>query len=91
MYIHMPNETQVSKWGHSLAVRIPQATVRDARLAMGDKLSLDLADDGSIVLRPMRRKYSLDELVAKITPTNRHAEIDWGESIQPQMNTDEHR
>ena len=74
----MPNETQVSKWGNSLAVRIPQAIVRDARLAEGDKLSLDLAGDGSIVLRPGHRKYSLDELVAKIKPANRHRETDWG-------------
>ena len=74
----MPNETQVSKWGNSLAVRIPQAIVRDARLAEGDKLSLALADDGSIVLRSRHRKYSLDELVAKIKPKNRHCETDWG-------------
>ena len=74
----MPNETQVSKWGNSLAVRIPQAIVRDARLAEGDKLSLDLAGDGSIVLRSRQRKYSLEELVAKIKPTNRHDETDWG-------------
>ena len=74
----MPNETQVSKWGNSLAVRIPQAIVREARLAEGDKLSLDLAGDGSLVLRSSHRKYSLDELVAKIKPANRHGETDWG-------------
>jgi antitoxin MazE len=73
----MPNETRVSKWGNSLAVRIPQAIVRKAQLADGDRLSLDLADDGSMVLRPMRRKYSLDQLVSGITPQNRHGEIDW--------------
>ena len=74
----MPNETQVSKWGNSLAVRIPQSIVRDARLAEGDRLSLDLADDGSIVLRTSRRKYSLDELVGEIKPKNLHSETDWG-------------
>jgi antitoxin MazE len=74
----MPNETRVSKWGNSLAVRIPQAIVRKAQLAEGDGLSLDLADDGSIVLRPRRRKYSLDQLVSGITPQNRHDETDWG-------------
>ena len=74
----MPNETQVAKWGNSLAVRIPQAIVREARLAEGDRLSLDLAGDGSIVLRSRHRKYSLDELVAKIEPNNRHSETDWG-------------
>jgi antitoxin MazE len=74
----MPNETQVSKWGNSLAVRIPRTIVREARLAEGDRLSLDLAGDGSIVLRSGRRKYSLKQLVAGIKPGNRHRETDWG-------------
>jgi antitoxin MazE len=74
----MPDDTQVAKWGNSLAVRIPQAIVKEARLAAGDRLSLDLAGDGSIVLRPCHRKYSLDELVAGIKPSNRHHETDWG-------------
>jgi antitoxin MazE len=50
----MTNETQVAKWGNSLAVRIPKAIAKKAQLAEGDRVSLDLADDGSIVLRPMR-------------------------------------
>jgi antitoxin MazE len=78
MQIHMSNETRVSKWGNSLAVWIPQAIVRDARLTEGDKLSLDLADDGSIVLRSRHRKYTLNELVTGIKPANRHNEMDWG-------------
>jgi antitoxin MazE len=74
----MPNDTQIAKWGNSLAVRIPRAIVREARLAEGDRLSIDLAGDGSVVLRPGHRKYSLDELVAGIKPGNRHRETDWG-------------
>ena len=70
--------TKVQKWGNSLAVRIPQAIARDARLVRGDRLSLELAGDGSIVLRSEHRKYSLDELVADIKPKNRHGETDWG-------------
>jgi antitoxin MazE len=74
----MPNDTQVAKWGNSLAVRIPRAIVRDAGLAEGDRLSLDLGADGTIVLRSSRRKYSLDELVAGISKKNRHRETGWG-------------
>ena len=44
----------------------------------GELLSLDLPKDGAIVIRGSRRKYSLEELVAGITPKNRHGEIDWG-------------
>ena len=73
----MPNDTQVAKWGNSLAVRIPRAIVKDAGLAEGDKVSLDLEADGSIVLRSSRRKYSLDELVAGISKKNRHRETNW--------------
>jgi antitoxin MazE len=72
----MPNVTHVAKWGNSLAVRIPQVIVRKARLSEGDRLSVDLAGDGSIVLR--HRRYSLDQLVAGIRSGNRHREIDWG-------------
>ena len=78
MWIQVPHGTQVAKWGNSLAIRIPQDLVRQARLAEGDRLSLDLAGDGSIILRPRRRKYSLDALVARIRPVNRHHESDWG-------------
>jgi antitoxin MazE len=78
MYIHMPDDTHVAKWGNSLAVRIPRAIVTEARLAEGDRLSFDLAVDGSIVLRSRRRKYSLHQLVAAIKPGNRHHETGWG-------------
>ena len=74
----MPNDTQITKWGNSLAVRIPRAIVKDAGLAEGDRLSLDLAADGAIVLRSSRRKYSLDELVAGISKKNLHHETNWG-------------
>ena len=74
----MANDAQLSKWGNSLAVRIPRAIVKEARLAEGDWLSLDLAGDGSIVLRSRHRKYSLDQLVVGIKPGNCHRETDWG-------------
>ena len=77
----MRNETTVSKWGNSLAVRIPQAIAKEARLSEGDCLTLDLDREGHIVLRPVRRRYELPELVSRITPKNRHRETDWG---QPQ-------
>jgi antitoxin MazE len=74
----MPTDAQVSKWGNSLAVRIPQAIAKEARIAEGDLLSLAVAEDGSIVLRSTRRKVRLDQLVSKITPKNRHKETGWG-------------
>jgi antitoxin MazE len=74
----MPSETTISKWGNSLAVRIPLAIAKQASLNEGDSVALVLDGEGGIVLRPTRRKYELSELVAGITPRNRHRETDWG-------------
>ena len=71
----------ISKWGNSLAVRIPLAIAKQAKLDEGDAVALTLDRDGGIVLRPTRRKYELSDLVGRITPKNCHQEIDWG---QPQ-------
>lgn len=71
-------ETQVGRWGNSLAVRIPQAFARELRVEEGGMVELTLAD-GTLVVTPARRGYDLDRLVAAITPENRHGETDWGE------------
>ena len=75
------SETQLGKWGHSLAVRIPKPVVESARLQEGDLLTVGMGHDGAVVIKPARRKYTLKELVAKITRGNRHEETDWGEPV----------
>ncbi|MGA2271766.1 MAG: AbrB/MazE/SpoVT family DNA-binding domain-containing protein [Bryobacteraceae bacterium] len=77
----MRNETTVSKWGNSLAVRIPQGIAKQARISEGDCLAMALQRDGAIVLRSTRPRYDLSELVSRITPRNRHREIDWGPPV----------
>jgi len=61
-----------------LAVRIPLAIAKQASLGEGDCVKLAPDREGRIVLRPAQRKYELSELVARITPKNRHREADWG-------------
>jgi antitoxin component of MazEF toxin-antitoxin module len=60
-----------------LAVRIPRAIAKEARFNEGDCLALAIDRDGSIVLRPARRRYELSELVSRIRSKNRHRETDW--------------
>ena len=48
------------------------------RLSEGDRLSLEVDAGGGIVLRPTRRRYTLDQLTSRITAQNRHGETDWG-------------
>jgi antitoxin MazE len=71
----------VAKWGNSLAIRIPQHLAKEVELIAGGEVEI-VAIDGNLVIKPKRQKqYSLDELIAGITPTNRHAEIDTGMSV----------
>ena len=72
--------TQVGKWGTSLAVRIPGPYAKTLHLKEGMELEMSL-QKGKIILRPPRREYTLEELVAGITPENRHGETDWGEGV----------
>lgn len=74
----MRNEATISKWGNSLAVRIPLALAKQASLGEGDSVKLTLDRERRIVLRRAGRKYEIADLVARITPRNRHGETDWG-------------
>ncbi len=68
--------TRIGKWGNSLAVRIPAAYAKSLKFVAGMAVEIVIVD-GGLLLKPPP-KYSLDELVAGITPENRHEETDWG-------------
>jgi antitoxin MazE len=53
---------RVRKWGSSLAIRLPKAVTRD----IGRE---------EMKVEP---RYTLDELLAAIRPSNLHKETDWG-------------
>ena len=72
--------TQIAKWGHSLAVRIPKPFAREARLEEGTEVDITVSG-GRLVISPRERQYDFDRLVRRITPENRHDETDWGEAV----------
>jgi antitoxin MazE len=49
----------------------------EARVDEGDTVDVSVKN-GAIVIRPSAPTYSLEELVAGITPRNRHDESEWG-------------
>ncbi len=73
----MAASTQIARWGNSLGLRLPKSIALEAQLDEGDTVNVSVKD-GAIVVRPARPAYSIDALVAKINPRNRHGEIDWG-------------
>ena len=74
-------QTMIQQWGNSLALRIPKAFEQQAKVKKGSAVTLSV-ENGRMVMKPLRRrKYTLQELVSKITPKNRHPETDWGKPM----------
>jgi len=57
----------VSKWGNSLAVRLPKALVDQLGLKEGDELNVVVASQGAIEVetRERRRQRALDNMAAR--------------------------
>jgi antitoxin MazE len=69
---------QVTKWGNSLALRLPKSIAADVRLHEGSQVDMRVEGD-SLVVRPSRPKYKLKDLLVHETPT-RSEEFDWGKA-----------
>ena len=69
----------VKKWGNSMALRIPRDMARSLQITNDSLVELHI-ENGAMIVKP-HTETSLDELVERITPSNRHTEIDTGESI----------
>ena len=73
---------KVNKWGSSLGVRIPRKLADDAGIREGSAVDITLQDGALTIRKP---KYSLKELLAGITPENRHPKIEWGPPLSNEL------
>ena len=74
-------ETRIQKWGNSLALRIPQAFATEAGLSQDSPVELTL-DEGRLVVKAITtRTFTLEDLLAGITPDNLHGEIGTGAPV----------
>ena len=70
--------TRIQRWGNSLAVRIPKPFAAEAGLEQQSEVDVSMID-GALVIKPCPGAvFSLDELLARATDENLHAEIDAG-------------
>lgn len=72
--------TRVRKWGHSLGLRIPKSFAAAVKVGEGSAVELSVEEE-ALVVRPARRRYSLDELLARVTKGNVHGELDSGRPL----------
>ena len=68
-------QARIQKWGNSLAIRIPKPFALEVGLEQNSVVVVSVSD-GKLVLEPVRPSYSLDELLAQVTPDNLHQEIE---------------
>lgn len=71
----------MKKSGNGASVRIPKAVLRAVGLSPGQTVDVR-AERGRIVIAPVEsRGYQLADLLARITPENRHAEVTFGDPV----------
>ncbi|MBZ0315927.1 MAG: AbrB/MazE/SpoVT family DNA-binding domain-containing protein [Anaerolineae bacterium] len=72
-------KTRVNRWGNSLALRIPKAYADELGIEDNAEVEISVVD-GRLVVQT-EHHYTLEELLAQITPENLHPETDWGDPI----------
>lgn len=72
----------VSKWGNSIAVRIPKPFALQAGIRPGKPVDMVIREESVIIATS---KPTLKDLVKKITPQNRHSEVDFGKPVGKEL------
>jgi antitoxin MazE len=67
---------RVSKWGNSLAIRLPQAAVKSLHVHEGEQVELSIKGD-RLEVRAARPRYRLAELLDEIAPDNQPEVVDF--------------
>lgn len=70
-------QTQIQKWGNSLAIRIPKPFAVEIGLEQNSTVSVSVID-GKLVLEPVKPVYTLVDLLSQVTPENLHQEVETG-------------
>jgi antitoxin MazE len=74
----MPVQVQIAKWGNSLGLRVPRDVAARVGLTEGARVDIETSDDGRIIVTRSRRRFTLNELIAQMTPEREHGLEDDG-------------
>lgn len=73
-------EIKVSKWGNSMALRLPKFVVDDLKVHEGSLMNL-FVKENKLIAEPVKRKYSLKELLKDVDKSNLHSETSTGIAV----------
>lgn len=68
---------KAQKWGNSLAVRLPKNVAEECGITVNSAVEV-LRENDCIVIKPVKRKFSLEMLLAQVTAENLHSEVPTG-------------
>ena len=74
-------KARIQKWGNSLALRIPKPFAEEASLREDSPVDVTVRSGKLVVVAIEEPRLTLEDLVAKITPGNRHSEIETGKAV----------
>lgn len=74
-------QTQIKKWGNSLALRIPKLLAEQLDIKTDSEVEIAV-EDGQMVIKPLPEPtLTLEELLAQITDENLHEEVETGTAV----------
>jgi antitoxin MazE len=65
-------------------VRIPKNIAAEANVEDGDAVDVSV-ENGAIVVRATVKRYTIEELVADMSPDDSHAATDWGPPVAKEV------
>ncbi len=86
MYLHCryilgsKMKTRIQKWGNSLALRIPKSFADEMGLGENSSVQLMLKEGALLISSDTESKWTLEELLSRVTEDNIHHEWETGPS-----------
>jgi antitoxin MazE len=70
----------LSKWGNSLGLRLPKALTAEIGMSEGQKVEVR-AEGGRIIVEPVRKTLTLEQMMENVTPEAMREAWDWGDDV----------
>ena len=74
-------KARIVQWGNSLALRIPKPFADEVRLAEDSPVDVSVRNGKLVVVPVVEPELTLEDLVSRITPENRHGETETGTAV----------
>lgn len=71
-------QTQVKKWGNSLALRIPKPMAEQLSIKTNSAVEIQVVDGQLMIKLLPEPELTLEDLLAQITDENLHQEVETG-------------